>query len=136
MGRMKDVYTELVEGIHSIDLRQTQCNANMIGLEKRLDGLLHLMSDMVKLEDQIRKMEENIDRRLTRIEASQSIPGQLVDRLIEMSLVQSGKADQAVLHRAQSRLDMSKNFFEQPDGGQEDEDVWPPPGCDAMESRG
>ena len=81
------------------------------------------------MEDQIKKMEGNIEQRLSRMEASQMDSGKLVDRLIEMSLVYSGKADQAVLHRAQSRLD--KTGFEAVDPS-EDEDVWPPPGCDAM----
>lgn len=107
------------------------------GHNKRLDGLLHMMSDMVRVEDQIKKMEENIERRLSRMEAAQGDSVKLVDRLIEMTLVQAGQPDQAVLHRAQSRLDQNNNFFSQKDERvEEDEDVWPPPGCDAMESRG
>lgn len=136
MGRMKDVYTELTEGILSVDVRQMECNVSLTAINKRLDALLHLMSDMVKLEDSIKKMEENIERRLSRMEAAQVDSGKLVDRMIEMTLVQSGQPDQAVLHRAQSRLDQTSFSDPQSWAGEEQEDVWPPPGCDAMESRG
>ncbi len=102
---------------------------------KRMDGLLHLMSDMVKMEDQIKKMEENIEQRLSRMEAAHVDSGKLVDRLIEMTLVQSGQSEQAVLHRAQSRLDKTEGFGRF-DSDQDETDVWPPPGCDAMESIG
>lgn len=134
MSRMKDIYTELTQGIHSIEGWQTANSQSLKAVEHRIDGLLHLMSDMVKMEDQIRKMEENIERRLARMEAAQMDNGKLVDRLIEMTLVQAGQADQAVLHRAQSRLDTG--YFDRPTEEVVDEDVWPPPGCDAMESIG
>lgn len=136
MSRMKEVYMELSDGIQLLEVQQRECNVSLVSVNKHLDALLHLMSDMMKLEDQIRKMEENIERRLSRMEAVQVDSSKLVDRIIEMTLVQAGKADQAVLHRAQSRLEQTSFSDPQSWAGEEQEDVWPPPGCDAMESRG
>ncbi len=135
MGRMKEVYVEITDMLDCLGNRYENLQHVTERTDKRIDGLLHLMTDMVKMEDQIRKMEENIEIRLSRMEAAQVDSGKLVDRLIEMTLVQSGQSEQAVLHRAQSRLD--SGFFDRPHDRIEDqEDVWPPPGCDAMESIG
>lgn len=105
-------------------------------MNSRIDGVLHLLTEMVKMEDQIKKMEENIASRLSRMEASQLYAGKLVDSLIEMALVIKGEGQQAVIHRAQSRLDTGVHNPETWGHDIEDTEQWPPPGCDAMESIG
>lgn len=127
---VSDIVDILNLGVDDIKALRQSADENA----KRLDGLLHLMTDMVKLEDQIKKMEENIEKRLSRLEASGASSSKLVDQVIEMSMVQAGQAAQAVLHRSQSRLD--KKGFDSVEWGRqiedEEEDVWPPPGYDAM----
>lgn len=132
MGRMKDLDERLTYQDEMLDCLGTRYE----NLQHQMDQMLHLLADMVKMEDQIKKMEENIERRLSRMEAAQVDSSKLVDRLIEMSLVRSGQPDQAVLHRAQSRLEQTHFSDPQSWAGDGEEDVWPPPGCDAMESRG
>lgn len=137
MGKMKDIYGELVSGIQSIDVRQEEQGACLAEVNNRLDSLLHLMSDMVKMEASIENMERTISERLDRMAAAQMDSGKLVDRLIEMSLVNRGQGDQAAIHRSQSRLDNNFSSPQSWEGDKEDpEDVWPPPGCDAMDVRG
>lgn len=133
MSRMKNVYTEITEGIQSIDARQADQNALLSEVNRRLDTLLHLMSDMVKLESKIEGVEKVIETQLSRMEAAQVDSGMLVDRLIEMTLVNQGQGHEAAMHRSQSRLE---NTFSSPQAWQEDdvkEDVWPPPDCDVMD---
>jgi predicted amino acid racemase len=122
MNKMKDIYTELTEGIQSLD--------------HRLDQMLQLLKEMVLLEGKIERMEEKIGVQLDRMEAAQVGSGKLVDRLIEMSLIQQGHPGEAVTHRAQTRLE--NNDFSNPQSWTEEveEGVWPPPNCDVMESRG
>jgi predicted amino acid racemase len=118
MSRTKDEYAQLTEGIQS--------------LGHRMDQMLQLLKEMVLLEGKIEKMESEIGGRLDRMEASSVDSGKLVDRLIEMSLVQQGHPGEAVTHRAQSRLE-SKDFSSiQSEIEEEEEDVWPPPNCDVM----
>jgi hypothetical protein len=103
-------------------------------IEGKMDGLLHLMSDMVKMEAQIKDMEEELRGRLDKLLAAQVDSGKLVDRLIEMSLVASGHGDQANVHRAQARLE--QNSFSNAQTWEDDEpeeDAWPPPDSDCMD---
>lgn len=91
-------------------------------LENKLDNLLHLMRDMVLLEGKIERLEEKIDGQIKT----------LLDRVVEMSMVQQGQPGEANVHRAQARLD---NDFSNPQSWTEDkveEDVWPPPNCDVV----
>lgn len=119
-GHLLSRMTELMGGIQSLD--------------HRMDQMLQLLKEMVLLEGKIEKMEEKIGGQLSRMEASQVDSGKLVDRLIEMSLVQQGHPGEAVTHRAQSRLD--NDFSNKQSWTEEEEDdVWPPPDCDVMESR-
>lgn len=137
MNKMKGIYEELVTGIQSIDIRQEEQGVCLAEVNNRLDSLLHLMSDMVKMESRIESMEKTIGERLDRMAAAQMDSGKLVDRLIEMSLVNQGQGNQAAIHRSQSRLD---NNFSNPETWEGEkvpaEDVWPPPGCDTMELQG
>jgi uncharacterized coiled-coil protein SlyX len=89
-----------------------------------------------KLEDQKTCMDFLHDR-LDRMVTAQVDSSKLVDRLIEMSLVTRGEGEQAGVHRAQSRIEHS-NFSNPQAWGEEEEqeDVWPPPGCDAMDVTG
>jgi len=129
---MKDLDTRLsgMEEWHEV---HSQAFAT---LAHKLDALLHLMKDMVLLEGKIESMEESVCERLARMEASQVDSGKLVDRLIEMTMVQQGQGTEAAVHRAQSRLD---NNFSSPQSWTADEppeDIWPPPGADVMDIRG
>ena len=137
MSRMKDIYTELTQGIQSIEGHQEEQGVCLAEVNNRLDSLLHLMSDMVKMEASIENMERTISERLDHMAAAQMDSGKLVDRLIEMSLVNRGQGDQAAIHRSQSRLD---NNFSSPQSWEAEkeppEDIWPPPGCDTMELQG
>lgn len=134
MGRMKDLYGDLVAGIQSIDVRQEEQGVCLGEVNNRLDSLLHLMSDMVKMESRIESMERTISERLDRMAAAQMDSGKLVDRLIEMSLVNRGEGHQAAVHRSQSRLDNNFSSPQSWEGDKEtEEDVWPPPGCDAVD---
>jgi hypothetical protein len=113
MGKMKEI---------DIVLRSTEEHLGAIDL--KLDSLLHLMSDIVKMEAKIEGLEHSIEKTLTR----------LTDQLIQMSMVQSGDTTSAVQHRAQSRLDNSfsdQKSWEQEQEGKDDE--WPPPGSDVVE---
>ncbi len=133
----------------SADYENLQCRADetkdkveevgtcMSLVNSRLDQLLHLMKDMVQLESHIDEVEERILSRLDKLAASQVDSGKLVDRLIEMSMVNRGQSQDAVIHRSQARIE--SNFSDQNAWTEEDEtpeDVWPPPGCDAMDVRG
>jgi hypothetical protein len=120
---MKDIYTQLTESMESIGGR-------LDSLDTRLDHLIHLMADMVKMEKTIQDLETKIDHRI----------GRLMDQVVEMAMVQTGDADAAVRHRAQARLD--KTLFSDPVSwdaqdtpGMED-GQWPPEGCDSMELKG
>lgn len=103
-------------------------------VSKKQDTFLRLMVLLErKIESMEEVMEEEIRGRLERMEAAQVDSGKLVDRLIEMSLVNQGQAREAAIHRTQSRLE---NDFSNPQSWTDDEvkeDVWPPPGCDAMD---
>lgn len=134
MSRMKDIYTELTEGIQSIVDCQKEHGVCLEEVDSRLDSLLHLMQDMVKMESRIESMERTISERLDRMAAAQMDSGKLVDRLIEMSLVNRGEGHQAAVHRSQSRLDNNFSSPQSWEGDKEtEEDVWPPPGCDAVD---
>ena len=112
-------------------------SVKQLELGKQLDQLLHLMKDMVQLEGHIDEVEERILSRLDKLVASQVDSGKLVDRLIEMSMVNKGQSQDAVIHRSQARIE--SNFSNENAWTSEDktpEDVWPPPGCDAMDVRG
>ena len=55
----------------------------------------------------------------------------LVDRIIEISMVNQGGLSDAVKHRHVARQD-DKVVEEKPDPWDEDSDEWPPPGHDVM----
>jgi hypothetical protein len=134
MGFMKGIYGDLVAGIQSIEVYQKEQEESLVGINRRLDSLLHFMSDMVKMESRIESMERTISERLDRMAAAQMDSGKLVDRLIEMSLVNRGQGDQAAIHRSQSRLESNFSNPQSWEGDKEsEEDVWPPRGCDAMD---
>ena len=128
MSRMKEVYVELSDRLEDID--------------QKLDAQIHLLKDMVSLEDQIKTMEEKIQHRLTVLEAVQINSAKLVDRLIEMTMVVSGTPNSAVTHRAQARLerpDLSTYWDDSMPPGDADvspNEEWPPAGHDAMNVTG
>ncbi len=125
MGRMKDVYADLVSGIQSVDVRVAELGVCMAETNNRLDSLLHLMNDMVKMEAKIESLEEKIDGQVK----------MLLDRVVEMSMIQRGDMEQANVHRAQSRLESGHTSFDNWEKEEKKED-WPPPGCDAVDIRG
>jgi hypothetical protein len=139
MSRMKDLDMRLTELYHWHEQHEKNFFTLQEGIASaacRMDQLLHLMQEMVGLEGRIERMEAEIGKKLDRMEASQVDSSKLVDRLIEMSMVQQGSATEAVTHRAQSRLE---NDFSSQQSWVEDEeegDVWPPKNSDVMESKG
>jgi hypothetical protein len=116
MGRIKEI---------DMVLRNTE--ESLGSVEDKLDRLLHLMQDMVRLEGKIQSLEEKIDGKVDK----------LTDRLVEMAMVKSGDTQAAVQHRAQSRLE-TNDFSNQEswDENEAKEEPWPPPGCNVMESIG
>lgn len=136
MGRMKDIYGDLLEGIQEANLNATVMLGKLDETNKRIDGLLQLMKEMVLMEGKIDKVETNIMERLARMEASQVGSSKLIDRIIEMTLVNQGDGHAAAVHRSQSRLE---NNFSSPESwapDEPDEDVWPPPGSDCVDLKG
>ncbi len=120
-----------------LDVRTAESVRHITRIDEKLDALLHLMKEMVSLEGHIDEVEERILSRLDKLAASQVDSGKLVDRLIEMSMVTRGQSQDAVIHRSQARIE--SNFSNENAWTSEDEtpeDVWPPPGCDAMDVRG
>lgn len=135
MSKMKDIYTELVDGIREIEDKQDEMGESLSKINERLDSLLHLMKDIVLLESKIEIMEKEIGGRLDKMEASQVDSSKLVDRLIEMAMINRGQAVEAVTHRAQARLE---NDFSNKQSWEDepDEEVWPPPNCDVLDNLG
>ncbi len=136
MGRMKDIYAELTEGIMSANVTADHALKVLEATNSRIDGLLQLMKEMVLMEGRIDKVESTILERLARMEASQVGSGKLIDRIIEMTLVNQGDSHGAAVHRSQSRLE---NNFSSPESwapDEPDEDVWPPPGSDCVDLKG
>lgn len=176
---MKEVYTELIEGMQSIEgwhkahadaIKEIgqwneQHEKVLLDISGHLTDLLHLMKDMVgkiektdaqvkecvtlnhmllgvlegtgkRIDKQLDQMESDIQVRLSRMEAVQLDSGKLVDRLIEMSMVVKGQAEQAVQHRSQAGRDTGFETASNEDNDILKEEEWPPPGCDAMDVTG
>lgn len=134
LGELKSWHIAHAKAFKGISHQQKEQGVCLEEVDSRLDSLLHLMSDMVKMESRIESMERTISERLDRMAAAQMDSGKLVDRLIEMSLVNRGEGHQAAVHRSQSRLDNNFSSPQSWEGDKEtEEDVWPPPGCDAVD---
>lgn len=116
MGHMKE-----------IDRVLRDIDGRMESVDRQLGQLLHLMADMVQLEGKL-------ERRFDEIKVLVGRSDKLVDRLLEMSMVQSGHPTEAVQHRAQTRIENQST--EREVWEDDEEDVWPPKGCDSMEMNG
>ena len=91
----------------------------------RLDGLTHLMQDMVKLEDTIKNLEEKIDGRVKNT----------TDSLIQMAMVNRGEPQTAVMHKATAQREYAgdrHNGWEAKTVEEDPEEVWPPPNSDVV----
>ena len=100
MGRMKE-----------IDLVLRDIDMNMEDMNKKFDQILHLLRDMVRLEDSIKRLEEKIDSRITA----------MADRLCEMALIKAGQGVEAVQLRSQATKDTR---FSEEEAWQEEPDDW------------
>lgn len=138
VGAMKDVYTDLTEGIQSVDVRCEELGVCMAQLQDRMDGLVHFVKDLSEtysiflnrlqdVQDTVKRMDQKLDNQVQK----------LLDRLIEMAMVNSGQPVEAVTRRVKGRID--SDFSDEDSWSVGDEtpgDVWPPEGCDSMELKG
>jgi hypothetical protein len=132
MSKQLDKLEELVLAV--VKLGRTM--QRLFTVERKLDQLLHLLKDMVALEGHIDEVEESILSRLDKLAASQVDSSKLVDRLIEMSMVNRGQSQDAVVHRAQARVESNFSDVQSWTPDEQPEDVWPPKGCDAVDIQG
>lgn len=138
VGAMKRTYAELTEGIQSVDARCAELGVHMDRTNSRLGDLSHLTRTLVeeykglafrmeKLQDWTCLVDTRHDHQVQK----------LLDRVIEMAMVNSGKPDMADIYQRQAR---KMNDFSNQDswavGDEQSDDKWPPEGCDSMELKG
>ncbi len=134
VGVMKSVYTELTEGIQSCDKRCEEIGVCMSLVHERLEALANLTKNLVmtcanndlrltKLQDWTRRVDIKHDQQIQK----------LLDRVIEMAMVNQGKPVEATAHRSKSDNTFSNEDSWSIVSGENPDDVWPPAGCDSME---
>ncbi len=153
VGAMKDVYTELTEGIQSVDVRCEELGVCMSQMQTRLDGLIDMVKDLSQMQTRLDEigpylrtlneqqsaashrmaMLEDWTRRVD-VKHDQQIQV-LLDRVIEMAMVNQGKPAAAAIHRTKSD-NLFSNKYSWGAVSEQTEDEWPPPGCDSQELKG
>lgn len=137
VGAMKDVYTELVEGIQSVDVRCEELGVCLSSTNDRMDNFTALVGDLITtysgFSHQLQQLQESVKRIDTKLDHQVQ---KLLDRVIEMAMVNQGKPTEAAVHRTKSDNAFSSQDAWSVVSEQNPDDVWPPPGCDTMELRG
>jgi len=136
VGAMKDIYTELTEGIQSADKRCEEIGVCMSLVHDRLDAMSNVIRDLIEtyggFSHRLQQVQESSKRIDTKLDNQVQ---KLLDRVVEMAMVNQDKPVEAAAHRTRS-----DNSFSNPDawavGSEQADDKWPPEGCDTMELRG
>lgn len=137
MSAMKDVYTELVEGIQSTDARCEKLGVSMSLAHDRLDALANLVRDLTETYAGFSHRLQQVQESAKRIDVKlDNQVHKLLDRVIEMAMVNQGKPVAATTHRTRSDNSFSNQDSWSVVSEQNPDDVWPPPGCDSMELKG
>ena len=137
VGAMKNIYTELAEGVMSAGVGIEELGVCLAETNDRIDGLAGTLDRLLGRHDRTQQQIDNLYELMSVVNSKLDNQVQkLLDRVIEMAMVNQGKPTEAAVHRTHSDNSFSSEDSWGVVSEQNPDDTWPPPGCDTMELRG
>jgi len=102
------------------------------------EGQQNIMVSLISLAKQVEVVGEMVERTwqvVQRLQTNEETNRALVDRLIEMSMVQKGEVDAANSHR-RAAAPRAESHPQEEDWNPAVMDEWPPKDCDSAELKG
>jgi hypothetical protein len=103
------------------------------------DGQQEIRGQLVQLAEKIVVVGEMVERVwqvVQRLQTNEETNRALVDRLIEMSMVQKGEVDAANIHRRTATPRVESHPQEEDWNPSPLDEEWPPDGCDSADLKG